>query len=308
MKKNLTTKQIDDYLVSNGPSYHKYLDRFNEKGSFSSLNLFALILAPVWAAYRKSWLFYALLLLNQILILVFYYLTEQLNLPGYLDVILKILILVFLLISVGMTFFANSMLLSKASKASKGQHAKSSWFVVLLASLLFFLPMSICVYSIYGPKYSEYKNQVSYLKSVPHKKVEIRVGHIKPLENYIVGVLKNTEETIYYQTHSILSNEQIVDAFFLFENGSPLFTLKLSEEGKMLLSSAMKEYDTEYLVIVFDENPLQVVKITGEINSHLLSIPVRNLSEYDPLPSYLHGEYILNHEYTNFGSWLFENF
>jgi len=309
MKHNLTKDKLDEYLVSNGNSYHKFLKTFNEKGRFFSLNLSALFFAPIWASYRKVWTLYGMLLMYQILIVFFYFLTESTNAPIYLKNILKILMLLFAVTSVFMTFFANSMLLNNANKSKGYERAKSSWLVVLVASVVFLLPFGTFLYGSYYPEYIEYKKHVSYLKSSSKKEVDFRIGAMEPKENMDSGMYKRKGEMVYFKKQAFLTDKHIVGANITYLDGRPNLMMMLNKEGREILKYQTKNNLNKFIIILFESKPFLVVRIKEELNTQSFYVFVENAFDkyYVDFITYLGGRAILKNEHTNFLTWLVNN-
>ena len=307
MKHNLTKSKLDEYLVSNGNSYHKFLKKFNEKGSFFSFNWSALFFAPIWASYRKVWVLYGMLLMYQILIVVFYFLTESSNAPMYLKNIINILMLLFAVTSVFMTFFANSMLLNSANKSRGNERAKSSWLVILVSSVVFFIPIGTLFYSSYYPDYIEYQKHIAYLKDLPKKEVSFRIGAIKPKENMDSGFYKKKGEMVYFKKQAFLTDKHIVNANITFLNGRPNLMMMLNEDGREILKYQTKNNLNKFIIILFESKPFIVARIKEELNTQSFSVPVENVYDNGDFIAYLGGRAKLKNEHTNFLTWLINN-
>lgn len=310
MKHDLTKDKLNEYLVSNGSSYHKFLNKFNEKGRFFSLNWVALFFAPIWASYRKVWVLYGMLLMYQVLIVVFYFLIEHSSAPGYLKNIIKMLMLLFAVTSVFMMFSANFILLTNANKSRGYERAKSSWLVVLVASIIFYIPVGTLFYSSYYPDYIEYKKYVASLKKLPEKEVEFRIGAIKAKENMDSGFYERKGETVYFKKQAFLINKHIVDAHISFSDSRPVLVIMLSEEGREILKTKTGNNINKFMIILFESKPLIVRKIKEELNTQSFYIPVENAfdRDYSDFITYLGRDKKVREEHTNFLTWLINNF
>jgi len=309
MSNKLTVEKLDQYLKTNGKYYQKFLDKFNTKnGLFYSFNLCAFLFAPAWVAYRKLWLVYGLLFMFQIIIIAFFFMARIETIPPYLDVILKLLILLVIMNSIRVLLISNGLVLRKALNAKKNEVDKSSWIVVFLATIIFCLPISGVIFKNYYHKYIDYRHNISIHKAGKKNAVEFRFGNNHRKDGLLSGISKHSKKPVYFESQSFLSNKQIEKAFFTNNSGSNTIVIELTGEGKMLFHKELEQKEDSLIVILFDSQPQLAFKSQGmDPNSPYISLSITNMTSLYELMTYLNGQTNLQNEHTNFLSWLFNN-
>jgi len=137
--KNITKDKLANYVESNSDYYEKYREKFNLKNNFFSWNWSFFFFLP-WLAYRKIWTYYLGYLAMAIAYsTTFYYsvIDPQSVSPVWM-ITVGLGALIFIIYSL---LTANNQVLKRASVLNETNvKSKSSWIVVLLASIVLILP------------------------------------------------------------------------------------------------------------------------------------------------------------------------
>lgn len=306
MIENLTEQTLDKYLVKNGGAYHKYLKKFNKKGRFLSLNWFALLLPFAWLPYRKLWLPYGVLFLQQAIILVLAYILSIFIGPKYLEYIIIAVIVMLASTLVYSLLSVNFILLSKASKGKEGDIAKSHWLVVLVSSIIFFLPAAVFAYKATYPDYLQYKDYISHIEQLSDKKVEFKIGGLEPSFDRVAHTVKESGDIIYLEDKAILGNEQLVKAQLIFEGGYGFLTLQLTPEGREILSKETQNNIDGLLLMLADSEIVHVIKINEKVEGSSLQVRVDEISKFSELVNTINKSSILESKHENFLSWFLQ--
>ncbi|HIQ16127.1 MAG TPA: DUF2628 domain-containing protein, partial [Leucothrix sp.] len=135
------------YIVKNSKYYEAYLEKFNQKQHFYSWNWAALLIPQIWLPYRKQWgLFIVLFLFMSIALFINYLgIIEPYKISPYLLLGISVITLLFLLY---LPLKANQKVLEQAERFNGSQQGKSSWYVVLIACLVFTAPIQLFLYKV----------------------------------------------------------------------------------------------------------------------------------------------------------------
>lgn len=230
--KSITKEKLAKYAESNTEYYEKYREKFNTKNRFFSWNWSLFFFIP-WLAYRKLWGYYFVYLLMAIVFSITFYniIVDVSRVSPIFMIILGLSSLIFIFYSL---LTVNSQFLKQASEVKEEEptQGKSSWVVVLFATLLLMIPYMLMVKSLYPIfKYHEDRNSIYHfpeeeknMQRVLDKINEISDGNVNAM-----GV---------YADIGFISRKDLIDIVVCYDNVMLLDRLK--EKGALFFDSHLK--------------------------------------------------------------------
>ena len=219
----LTKEELDSYLGKNSKSYYKYLEDYNNKKKFVSINWYALFFTPVWGGYRKMWTFLAKIIFVEYFLLYLFLspILAKMTSTVYMGLVVAIIGVSTLFLTE--MLFANYKLLAKAKDYLRlNDNAQGNPIGVILISIVFYAPIVYLLMPLY----------TTAMDGGYNKRLTIQVDEKKPL--FITSAIydNNLSTTVLDDTLYLYFNKDI-DKKSLPKNLSELFTV----EGEGVIGS-----------------------------------------------------------------------